>query len=47
VALRQVSPQPRRYTSSNTGGIRSTWSPHLYPAIDPEVKKRLQAEGRA
>jgi hypothetical protein len=47
VALGQVSPQPRRYTSGNTGGIKPKWSPHMYPAIDPEVKKRLQAEARA
>ena len=31
----------------NDLGIRSKWSPHLYPAVDPEVKKRLIAEGKA
>ncbi len=31
----------------NELGIRSKWSPHLYPAIDPEVRAKLQAEGRA
>lgn len=25
-------------------GIQSRWSPHLYPAIDPELKKKLEAE---
>jgi nucleoside-diphosphate-sugar epimerase len=27
-------------------GIASKWNPHLYPAIDPEVRARLVAEGR-
>ena len=25
-------------------GIQSRWSPRLYPAIDPELKKKLEAE---
>lgn len=28
-------------------GIRSKWAPHVYPAIDPEVRARLVAEGKA
>ena len=31
----------------NDLGIVSKWSPHLYPAIDPELRARLVAEGRA
>jgi nucleoside-diphosphate-sugar epimerase len=31
----------------NDLGIQSKWSPHLYPAIDPEVRKRMEAEGKA
>lgn len=31
----------------NDLGIASKWSPHLYPAIDPELRARLVAEGRA
>jgi len=31
----------------NDLGIKSKWSPHLYPAIDPVVKQRLRAEGKA
>ena len=30
----------------NDLGIKSKWSPHLYPAIDPELKKKLVAERR-
>ena len=28
-------------------GIASKWSPHLYPAIDPAVRAKLVAEGKA
>ncbi len=28
----------------NDLGIKSKWSPHLYPAIDPALRKRLEAE---
>ena len=28
----------------NDLGIKSKWNPHTYPAIDPEVRKRLEAE---
>lgn len=31
----------------NDLGLRSKWSPHLYPAIDPEQRARLEAEGKA
>jgi hypothetical protein len=31
----------------NDLGIRSKWSPHLYPAIDPEVRRRIEAEAGA
>ncbi|MBF68201.1 MAG: hypothetical protein CMQ29_10965 [Gammaproteobacteria bacterium] len=31
----------------NDLGIASKWSPHLYPALDPELRARLIAEGRA
>ena len=27
-------------------GIKSKWNPHTYPAIDPEMRKQLEAEGR-
>lgn len=27
-------------------GIQSKWNPHLYPAIDPDVRQRLEEEGR-
>ena len=30
----------------NDLGIKSKWSPHLYPAIDPEVNARMVSEGR-
>jgi nucleoside-diphosphate-sugar epimerase len=30
----------------NDLGIQSKWSPHLYPAIDPEVRQKLEAEGK-
>ena len=30
----------------NDLGVKSKWSPHLYPAIDPEVRARMVAEGR-
>ena len=28
-------------------GIRSKWSPHLYPATDPELRRKLEADGKA
>ena len=28
----------------NDLGIRSKWNPHMYPAIDPELRKQLEAE---
>ncbi len=28
-------------------GVKSKWSPHVYPAIDPEARKKLEAEGKA
>jgi nucleoside-diphosphate-sugar epimerase len=31
----------------NDLGIRSKWSPHLYPAIDPELRAKREAEGKA
>lgn len=31
----------------NDLGIKSKWSPHLYPAIDPELRQKMLAEGRA
>ena len=31
----------------NELGIDSKWNPHLYPAIDPEMRKQLEAEGKA
>ncbi len=31
----------------NDLGIVSKWNPHLYPAIDPELRARMVAEGRA
>ena len=31
----------------NDLGIASKWSPHLYPAIDPALRKKLEAEGKA
>lgn len=31
----------------NELGIQSKWSPHLYPAIDPEVRKQMNSENKA
>lgn len=31
----------------NDLGIPSKWNPHLYPAIDPDLRKQLEADGRA
>ena len=31
----------------NNLGIASRWNPHLYPAIDPALRKKLEAEGKA
>ncbi|MEM7016039.1 MAG: NAD-dependent epimerase/dehydratase family protein [Pseudomonadota bacterium] len=31
----------------NDLGIKSKWNPHVYPAIDPELRKKLEAEGKA
>ena len=28
-------------------GIPSAWNPHLYPAIDPDLRAKLEAEGKA
>ncbi|MFP6584541.1 MAG: NAD-dependent epimerase/dehydratase family protein [Candidatus Hydrogenedentota bacterium] len=28
----------------NDLGIKSKWSPHMYPALDPELKKKLEAK---
>lgn len=31
----------------NDLGIKSKWRPHTYPALSPEIKKKLEAEARA
>ena len=31
----------------NDLGIESKWNPHLYPAIDPELRKKLEADAKA
>ena len=31
----------------NDLGIKSKWNPHTYPALDPELKKRLEAKAKA
>tara|TARA_E500000331_G_scaffold34303_2_gene28592 strand:+ start:4193 stop:5365 length:1173 start_codon:yes stop_codon:yes gene_type:complete len=31
----------------NELGIGSKWNPHLYPAIDPEVRRKMEEEGNA
>jgi len=31
----------------NDLGIASRWSPHLYPAIDPAMREKLESEGKA
>ena len=30
----------------NELGLSSKWNPHIYPAIDPELRKKLESEGR-
>ena len=27
-------------------GLTSKWNPHVYPAIDPELRKKLETEGK-
>ena len=44
--------EPRKGVDSwqrdgNELGIQSKWSPHLYPAIDPELRKQMMEENRA
>ena len=44
-----VAPRPEADDWQRDGvdlGIRSRWSPHLYPALDPDLKAKLIAEGR-
>ena len=31
----------------NELGLSSKWNPHIYPAIDPELRRKLEAEGKA
>ena len=42
-----ISPRPAEKDWQREGndlGIKSRWSPHMYPAIDPELKTRLEAQ---
>lgn len=42
-----IKPRPAEdgwQRENNDLGIRSQWSPHMYPAIDPELKAKLEAE---
>ena len=30
----------------NELGLSSKWNPHIYPAIDPELRRKLESEGK-
>ena len=45
-----VSPRLGRDNWQHEGnelGLSSKWNPHIYPAIDPELRRKLEAEGKA
>ena len=45
--LVQTRPGEDNYQrEGNDLGIASRWNPHLYPAIDPDLKKKLEAEAK-